>query len=288
MGEALAHVFYTTGCKLVLASRRIEELERVKRDLLQIEDVGVTHAPMILPLDLTDINSLPEKVNHVLETFGHIDILVNNGKRRSKHVYLISFNNWLSYLYFTGGVSIRSNAVDTKVDVDIKIMLTNYFGTIALTKSVLPSMISRKEGRILCISSVQGKFAIPQRASYSASKHALQAFCDSLRAEVDEHNVKVTLISPGYISTNFSFNALTGSGNAYAKMDDATAHGTDPIEMANYILQAVLKDKKDVIICDLAPKLAYYIRFLCPSLYFWIMSKRAQKLSKQNHLKKDD
>lgn len=191
-------------------------------------------------------------------------------------------------MFFTGGVSIRSNAVDTKVDVDIKIMLTNYFGTIALTKSVLPSMISKKEGRILCIGSVQGKFAIPQRASYSASKHALQAFCDSLRAEVDVHNVKVTLISPGYISTNFSFNALTGSGNAYAKMDDATAHGTDPMEMARYILQAVLKDKKDVIICDFAPKLAYYIRFLCPSLYFWIMTKRAQKLSKQNHLKKDD
>lgn len=86
MGEALAHVFYTTGCKLVLASRRIEELERVKRDLLQIENVSVTHAPMILPLDLTDINSLPEKVNHVLKVFGQIDILVNNGKRRSKHV----------------------------------------------------------------------------------------------------------------------------------------------------------------------------------------------------------
>lgn len=92
-------------------------------------------------------------------------------------------------------------------------MLTNYFGTIALTKAVLPSMIARKEGRILCIGSMQGKIAIPQRASYGASKHALQAFCDSLRAEVDEHNIKVTIISPGYISTNFSLNAFTGSGS---------------------------------------------------------------------------
>lgn len=265
LGEALAHVFYSTGCKLILSSRRVEELERVKNDLLQIEAIGLTHAPMILPLDLTDINSLPGKVNQVLAAYGHIDILVNNG-----------------------GVSIRSNVVDTNVDVDIKIMLTNYFGTIALTKAVLPSMIARKEGRILCIGSVQGKFAIPQRASYSASKHALQAFCDSLRAEVDEHNVKVTLISPGYISTNFSVNALTGTGNAYAKMDESTAHGADPIEMAKYILQAVLKDKKDVIICGLAPRLAYYIRYLIPALYFKIMSLRAQKLSKQNHLKKDD
>ncbi|CAG9797097.1 unnamed protein product [Chironomus riparius] len=265
LGEALAHVFYTTGAKIILASRRIEELERVKRDLMNIDHIGITHSPMILQMDLTDINSLPEKVNQVLDVYGHIDILVNNG-----------------------GVSIRSNAVDTKVDVDIKIMLTNYFGTVALTKAVLPSMIARRDGKILCIGSVQGKFAIPQRASYSASKHAIQAFCDSLRAEVDEHNVKVTLISPGYISTNFSFNAFTGTGNAYAKMDESTAQGTDPIEMAKYILQAVLKDKKDVIFCGLAPRLAYYIRFLMPSLYFWIMSKRAQKLSKQNHLSKTD
>jgi dehydrogenase/reductase SDR family member 7B len=160
-------------------------------------------------------------------------------------------------------------------------MLTNYFGTLALTKALLPSMMERKSGRIVCISSVQGKFAIPHRAAYSASKHAMQAFCDSLRAEMDEHNVKVTLISPGYISTNLSLNALTGSGNSYGKMDDTTAHGADPIEMANDIVRAILDDKKDVILCSLAPKLAYWIRIYFPSLYFWIMAKRARKLSKQ-------
>lgn len=176
---------------------------------------------------------------------------------------------------------MRESAINTKIDVDIKIMLTNYFGTVALTKAVLPSMIERKQGRIVCIGSVQGKFAIPQRASYSASKHAMQAFCDSLRAEMDEHNVKVTLISPGYISTNLSLNALTGTGNSYGKMDETTAHGTDPIEMANDIVRSILADKKDVILCSFAPKLAYWIRFYFPSLYFWIMAKRAHKLSKQ-------
>jgi len=78
-GETLAHVFFSTGCKLILSARRSEELERVKADLLQIEDVGVTHPPMILPLDLTDINSLPDKINQVIAAYGHIDILVNNG-----------------------------------------------------------------------------------------------------------------------------------------------------------------------------------------------------------------
>ncbi|KAG5675202.1 hypothetical protein PVAND_005126 [Polypedilum vanderplanki] len=261
LGEALCHVFYSAGAKVILAARRVEELERVKSDLLLTHSTTETsHPPVILKLDLTDLNELPNKVKEVLDIFGHIDILVNNG-----------------------GISVRSEAIKTKIDVDIKIMLTNYFGTVALTKSVLPSMIERKQGRILCISSVQGKIAIPHRAAYSASKHALQAFCDSLRAEVDEHNIKVTLISPGYISTNFSLNALTGNGNLYGKMDATTEHGTDPLVMAKDILQAVLRDKKDVIICSLAPKLAYWLRFICPSLYFFIMSKRARKLSKQNN-----
>lgn len=76
-------------------------------------------------------------------------------------------------------------------------------------------MIKRKTGRIVCVSSVQGKFAIPHRSAYAASKHALQAFCDSLRAEVADDNIKVTLVSPGYINTALSINALTGSGKQY-------------------------------------------------------------------------
>lgn len=76
-------------------------------------------------------------------------------------------------------------------------------------------MIKRKEGQIVCVSSVQGKFSLPHRSAYSASKHAMQAFCDSLRAEMAEHNIKVLCVSPGYINTALSLNALTGSGRNY-------------------------------------------------------------------------
>ena len=217
-----------------------------------------THPPVIITLDLTDLNALPDKVQQVLDIHGRIDILCNNA-----------------------GISVRSNAIDTKIDVDIRIMHVNYFGTVALTKAVLPSMIKRKEGRILCIGSIQGKFGIPQRSAYAASKHALQAFCDSLRAEISENNVKVTLISPGYINTSLSLNALTGSGSAYGEMDAATAAGADPLETSQEILRAILSDKKDVILAPLSPRLGYYIRFICPSVFFWIMEQRAKKLSKQ-------
>lgn len=76
-------------------------------------------------------------------------------------------------------------------------------------------MIERKSGQIVCVSSIQGKFSLPHRSAYAASKHAVQAFCDSLRAEVAENNIKVLCVSPGYINTALSLNALTASGRAY-------------------------------------------------------------------------
>ncbi|XP_058820512.1 dehydrogenase/reductase SDR family protein 7-like isoform X1 [Topomyia yanbarensis] len=256
LGEALAHVFFLAGCKVVLCARRKEELERVRKDLLELYATVVTHSPVVIPLDLSDINSLPIKVKEILDIHGHIDIVINNG-----------------------GISVRSDCITTTLDVDIKVMLVNYFGTVALTKACLPSMIKRKQGRIVCISSVQGKFSIPHRSAYGASKHALQAFCDSLRAEMNEHNVKVTLVSPSYIRTALSLNALTGAGDPYGKMDSTTASGAEPERIAKRILKAILRDEQDVTISQAAPKVAYWIRHLCPSLYFWIMARRAKKMS---------
>ncbi|XP_055540320.1 dehydrogenase/reductase SDR family protein 7-like isoform X2 [Wyeomyia smithii] len=256
LGEALAHVFFLAGCKVVLCARRRNELERVRKDLLALYTTMETHSPVILPLDLSDISSLPLKIKEVLEIHGHIDIVINNG-----------------------GVSIRSDCLSTAMDVDIKVMLVNYFGTVALTKACLPSMIERKQGRIVCISSVQGKFSIPHRSAYGASKHALQGFCDSLRAEISEHDVKVTLISPSYIRTALSVNALTGTGEQYGKLDSTTASGVSPSIVAKRILKAVLRDEQDVIIASFAPKMAYWVRHLFPTLYFWIMARRAQKLN---------
>lgn len=76
-------------------------------------------------------------------------------------------------------------------------------------------MVQRKTGHISYISSAQGKFALPNRSAYSASKHALQAFADSLRAELANSNIEVSCISLGYIQTQLSMNALTGSGERH-------------------------------------------------------------------------
>ncbi|XP_046820665.1 dehydrogenase/reductase SDR family protein 7-like [Vespa crabro] len=258
LGEALAHVFYSCGCRLILIARRGAELERVKNTLLEKHCTVPTHPPVILSLDLTDINSLQSKVSKVLKIHGKIDILINNA-----------------------GISYRGEVINTNVDVDIKVMLINYFAQIALTKAVLPTMLQQQNGHIVCISSVQGKISIPHRSSYAASKYALQAWCDSSRAELAEHNIKVTVISPGYIKTALSLNALTGTGETYGVMDQTTEQGYSPKYVAKKVLEAVLKKEKDVIIATIIPKCGILLRFLCPSLYFWLMEKRAKKFTKE-------
>ncbi|KRT83018.1 dehydrogenase [Oryctes borbonicus] len=256
LGEALAHEFYKRGCQLVLCSRRRQELDRVRTDLLKIYPTVPTHHPIIMPMDLSDINSLSKVIDDILELTGRIDILVNNG-----------------------GISHRGTVLETKPDVDIKIMLVNYFGAAALTKAVLRSMISQHSGHIVQVSSIQGLIGIPHRSAYAASKHALQAFSDCLRAEVSEHNIDVTVVSPGYIKTRLSLNAVTASGTAYGQMDKSTEQGQSPSEIAEEIVKAVVQKKKEAILAELVPKMGVFLRKYLPDLYFYAMARRAKVAS---------
>ncbi|XP_011644289.1 dehydrogenase/reductase SDR family protein 7-like [Pogonomyrmex barbatus] len=256
LGEALAHVFYSSGCRIILVSRRKEELERVKNDLMDTHQTVLTYPPIVLPLDLTDINNLKNEVSKAIMIHGRIDILINNA-----------------------GISYRGEVIDTNVDVDIKVMLSNYFSQVALSKIVLPYMIQQQSGHIIGISSIQGRIAIPFRSAYAASKHALQAWYDTARAELADKNIKFTVVNPGYVKTSLSLNALTGTGQVYGVMDKTTENGYEPKYVAKCILKSVLKQEKEIIIAPFSPKCAIILRTLLPSLFFWIMQKRAKKLA---------
>lgn len=145
-------------------------------------------------------------------------------------------------------------------------------------------MIQRKEGQIVFVSSVQGKFAIPNRSAYAASKHAMQAFADSLRAEVHKDNVGVLIVSPGYINTALSLNALTANGRAHGITDADTASGMSPERASEEILKAVLLQQKDVVIAPLFIRFVAKLRHFFPDIYFWAMQKRAKKLAHKMEL----
>ncbi|XP_034239796.1 dehydrogenase/reductase SDR family protein 7-like isoform X2 [Thrips palmi] len=255
IGEALAHQFYLAGCRVILTARRQKELERVREDLLRTHTVVPVHQPVVITMDLADVKSIPIGVEKAKSIFGCIDILINNG-----------------------GMSQRGSVQSTKLEVDMQIMQVNYFGQVALTKEILPLMINRKGGHIVAVSSIQGRVAIPFRSAYSASKHALQAFCDSMRPEIARHNVHVTVVSPGYVQTSLSINAVTGSGQKYGVMDETTAGGYPPEYVAEQILNGVILKEKEIILATSGPRYAILLRSLSPSLYFWIMQKRANKM----------
>lgn len=203
---------------------------------------------------MADLTTLPQKIADILAIHGHIDILVNNG-----------------------GISVRADVMSSLIDVDLRVMQVNYFGSVALTKACLPSMVARRSGRIVYVSSLQGKFALPMRSAYTASKYALGAFADALRAEVAKDNVRVLVVCPGYVNTALSMNALTSTGGAYGQTDPTTGNGMSAEHVAADIVQAILDDKKDVMVAPWHLRLTPYLRLLLPEVYFWAMSRRAEK-----------
>ncbi|MFY0608336.1 MAG: SDR family oxidoreductase [Cyclobacteriaceae bacterium] len=246
IGEALAYQLAIEGAKLILAARRLSELERVKAACDNKEKVKV------MTLDLADASNIQTKAKEAESLFGHIDVLIN-----------------------CGGISQRGKVIDTDIEVDRKIMEVNYFGTIALTKALLPSMIERKTGHQVIITSAVGIISTPFRSSYAASKHALHGFYDSLRSEHHEDNLKVSIILPGFIKTQISINALTGDGSKQNTMDDAQANGLSAEDCAKQILSAIKKDKEEVYIGGTKEVAAIYMKRFFPSIFSRIVRKAA-------------
>lgn len=237
IGEATTKELSKMGCKLIISSRNKSTLETVKNDCKHPENIK------ILPLDLEQYELLEPIVEKAIQLFGTIDILINNG-----------------------GISQRDLAENTLLEVDKKMMNINYFGTVALTKALLPHFIKKQSGHFVVITSIVGKVATPVRSSYSASKHALHGFFDSLRAEVHKYNINVSLILPGYIKTQISMNALIGDGSKQNKMDVATANGILPHVFAKTMIRAIQRKKREVVIGGLKETASIYLKRISPGL----------------------
>ncbi|XP_064113288.1 dehydrogenase/reductase SDR family protein 7-like isoform X1 [Macrobrachium nipponense] len=264
LGEAMAHALYKRGARLILASRSVDKLTKLKDTLLKSYVPPELHMPSVVQLDLEDLNNIAVVAKELIRVHGHIDVLINNA-----------------------GISYRGAVVDTDISVDIKLMVINYFAQVALTKALLPTMLERGSGHIIAVGSVQSKLAIPYRSCYTASKHAMQGFFDSLRAEVADRNVKVSVINPGYISTNLSLNAVTGDGSTYGNMDATTASGMKPEEVAEQIVSCIISGYEELVLAPLSHRVAINLRTISPSLLSRVMKRRAAK-QKNLYASKDD
>jgi len=244
IGAASALEFAKQGANVILSARREAALLQVKADC---EKLGVK--AWVFPLDLSQTEAIAELVERVIGQVGTIDILLNNG-----------------------GISQRGEVKETILAVDRRIMEVNFFGTVALTKAVLPFMLKNGGGQIAVTSSVVGKLGFPLRSAYAASKHALHGFFESMRIELVKDNVGVTLICPGRIHTPISQSALNGDGSTWGKVDEGQATGM-PVEVcAAKMVRAIRLGKKEVYI-GWKEALLIYIRRFFPALFYWLVGR---------------
>lgn len=238
IGEALTIEYSKSNTQLILSARRKEVLEEVRNKCQNPDTIR------ILPLDLVETDSMDVKVQEAVDIFGHVDVLINDG-----------------------GISQRALIKDTELSVDRRVMEVNYFGTVALTKALLPHMIGRQSGQMVVVTSAVGIITTRFRSGYAASKHALHGFFDTLRIEHHEDNIGVTIVCPGFIQTEITMNALMGDGKPQQKMDEVTEKGMPVDVFARKMIKAVNRRKEEVYISGIKEKFAIYLKRYWPTLF---------------------
>lgn len=258
IGAALAQAFAAEGAHIILSGRRLDALEAVAAD--------IATDTLLLPFESTDFDALPAKVAEAQGWKGRVDILVNNA-----------------------GISQRSLALDTNPSVHSQIVNVDLLAPIWLTQLLLPHMIEAGGGHVVGISSVAGRVGVPLRTAYCAAKHGLIGYMDALRAETElRHNIHVTNILPGSISTDVSRNALTKDGNKRGKSDAVIDNGMEPAECARQIVEAVANQVPELIIAD-GPELTFaQMRQSDPEKLFGITATMGAQIAEKYEAGDDD
>lgn len=242
IGEACAYRYASQGCRLILTSSSRKKLEAVA-DRCRREGAA---AVRVLPYDLAEPDGIRLLSREAWNTFGGIDILFCNA-----------------------GISQRTSVEDTPLPMVRKIMEVNFFAPVAMAEAVLPLMISNGGGRIAVTTSIAGRFGFPLRCAYSASKHALNGFFETLRAENSDKGISVTLLCPGRVRTNISFNALDKGGEKHAVMDPGQDSGLSAEKAAKVIVRAIDRRRNEVLVGRGELVMVYIKRFfpdLCARL----------------------
>lgn len=245
IGEELCKQLASKGFRLILSARNEVRLHEVKAVLPNADE------HLVVPLDLEHSENFKELAKATMNHTDRID-----------------------FLYNIGGLSQRAEASETPLEIDRRIMEINYFGTIALTKAVLPFMQQQQSGHIIAVSSIAGKFGFYLRSAYSASKHALHGFFESLLLEEAKNNIHVTIACPGKINTPISVSALNKDGEAHGVMDHNQSTGMPVSECVSIMLNAVAKGKKEVLIGNKEIKAVTLKRFF-PGLFWKVIAKQS-------------
>jgi dehydrogenase/reductase SDR family member 7B len=216
IGAGLARALAARGAHLLLSGRNVAALEAVASECREA---------LVLPFEATDFAAIPALAERAWAWKGRIDGLVNNA-----------------------GISQRSLAAETSFSVYERLIAVDLLAPIALTQAVLPKMVRAGSGRIVAISSVAGFVGAPLRSAYSAAKHGLVGYHDSVRAENAHLGIHVHVFAPGSVQTNVSKNALVADGSQRGVSDAAIDNGMPTAEAAEAMLAAIEEGKSELIL----------------------------------------
>jgi short-subunit dehydrogenase len=220
IGEALTHCLARQGAKLILTSRREEQLTTVAQAAgLSAEDC------LILPMDMGQLTQahITQALAAITEKFKRLD-----------------------YVFLNAGLSQRYHALDNlTMDVDRQLMEVNFFAPVLMAKTIAQYFKQQGNGHLVVTSSVFGKMGFPGRGMYCASKHALHGFFDSLRIELHADNIQCSLAVLGAIKTQVAFNALTANGHAHRQQGRWQAKGYPAEKCAQKILHHVARNNPE-------------------------------------------
>ncbi|MCG9748685.1 SDR family oxidoreductase [Shewanella sp. Isolate8] len=251
IGRALAKAMAPLGCRLVLTARSQARLHSLQQELSSIASVP----PLVVPADVTDADACQGLIDTCVAHFGRLDILVNNA-----------------------GMTMWSRFEDLE-DLAIleRVMRVNYLAPAMLTHYSLP-YLKASRGQIVVVASVAGLTGVPTRSGYSASKHAVMGFFDSLRIELAEHDVAVTHICPDFVVSEIHKRALDGKGKPLGKSPMQEAKIITAEQCAQMMLPAIV-GRKRLLITSLRGRLGRWFKIVAPGL----IDKIARKAIASGH-----
>lgn len=234
IGKACAEVFGKAGAKVVITGRNKEKLASVSDAL---NTAQIDNLPIVADSSIeTDCEMVVQKT---IDQYSKIDILINNA-----------------------GISMRALFNDLDLSVIEKVMQSNFFGTVYISKYALPHIIAT-QGTIVGVSSIAGFRGLPGRTGYSASKFAMQGFLESLRTELLKKNVNVMVAAPGFTASNIRNAALVQDGSSQGETPRDEGKMMSAEEVAQRMLKAILKRKRSLVLTRQG-KLTVFLNKLFP------------------------
>jgi short-subunit dehydrogenase len=230
IGKALIDALIPLGAKVATCGRNFDKLYN-----LQMEYTNIMLHTVVA--DVSKESECRKFIESTIETFGDIDILINNA-----------------------GISMRALFEDADTEVFRKVMDINFFGSVYCTKYALPALI-RRQGVVVGISSIAGYRGLPGRSAYSASKFALQGWLEALRTELLDKEVHVMWVSPGFTSSNIRNAALDASAKAHGKTPMDEEKMMSAAECAEHILHAIEKRKRSEVLTFTGKRTVFMNKF---------------------------